>query len=116
MEKLFVRDEWKHKSSTSKEIPNEAMLCELVGRKMIGDIGNKVCDKRSRRNMKEFLSQKVRIKRKIFGLMDWEAVDIMMENSTQQFCLWVTKHVSKFCGKKYYIGGDMQQMRYAPSV
>ena len=48
--------------------------------------------------MRKFLAQKGRMKRTTFDLVNWEAVDKIMDNSTQQFCLWFTNNVSKFCG------------------
>ena len=84
---------------------------------MTGDIGKAVWDKRNRRTMREFIYQKFRMKITTFDLVDWEAVDKIIYNSTQQFRLWVTKHVRKFCGtKKYYIDGELQQMQYAPAA
>ena len=47
--------------------------------------------------MREFLSQKVRMRIISSDLVDWEAVYKMMDNSPQQFCFWVIKNVSKFC-------------------
>ena len=48
--------------------------------------------------MREFLAQKGGLKRTTFDLVDWEAVDKMMDNSLQQFCFWVAKRVSKCSG------------------
>ena len=76
---------------------------------MTEDIGKAVHAEKGRRTMIELLSHKGRMKMTTFDLVDWEAVEKMMDNSPQQFCLWVTKHVSKFCGtKKIYRGGYMQ--------
>ena len=52
-----------------------------------------------------------------FDLVYCEDIEKMMDNSPQPFCLWVTNHVSTFCGtKKCYIDGEMQQLHYAPAA
>ena len=83
---------------------------------MEGDIGKEIRDKRSRRTMIDFMAQKSRIKITTFNFVYWEAVDKMMDNHPQQFCLWVTKHVSKFRGKKCYKVGERKHMCYAPDA
>ena len=45
---------------------------------MTWDIGKEVHDERSKRNMRELLSQKGRMKRTTFDLVDLEDVDKMM--------------------------------------
>ena len=93
------------------------MICKVSGRELKGGIGKEVCDERSRRTMRELLSNKGSMKRTAFDLVDWGDIDKIMDNSPQQFCLWVTKHVSKFCGtKKCYTDGKMQQICYAPAA
>ena len=76
------------------------MIYKVVVSKMIGDISKAVRDERNRRTMREFLYQKVRMKITTFDLVDWEAVDKIIDKSTQQFRLWVTKHASEFCETK----------------
>ena len=114
---MLVREEWKQIGSTRESLPHEVMIYKVVVSKMIGDISKAVRDERNRRTMREFLYQKVRMKITTFDLVDWEAVDKIIDKSNQQFRLWVTKHVRKFCGtKKYYIDGELQQMQYAPAA
>ena len=48
--------------------------------------------------MREFLAHYIRMKRTNFDFVDWEAADKMIEHSPQQFCIWVTNHISKFFG------------------
>ena len=67
---------------------------------MTGDIGKEVCDERIRRNMRQLIAYKGRMIITTFDLVDLEAVDKMIDNPPQQFCLWVTKHVSKVLGQK----------------
>ena len=56
--------------------------------------------------MRYILAQKGRMRRNTFDFVDWETVDKMINNSPQPVCLWVTNHVSKFCGtKKNYTSG-----------
>ena len=98
--KLLVREDWNHNVSTREEIPNEGMICKVAGMKMTGDLEKAVCDKRIRRNMREFISQKGRIKRITFNLVDWEAVDKMMDNPPQHLYLWVINHVSNLWDKQ----------------
>ena len=51
------------------------MICKVAGTKMTGDLDKSVCDKSIRRNMRDFLAQKGRIKITTFNLVDWEAVE-----------------------------------------
>ena len=41
--------------------------------------------------MRLFLANKDGMKRMTFNLVDWEDLDKMMVNSSQQFGIWVTK-------------------------
>ena len=85
--KLLVREDWKNNGSTREAHLHEIVICMVGGRNMTGDICMAVCDKRSRRTMREFLDQKGRMKITTLDLVNWEAVDIIMDNSSQQFCL-----------------------------
>ena len=115
--KLLVRWEWKKNVSIRVARPHKVIIYKVSGSKMKGYIGKTFHDKRSRRTMREFLAQKGRIKTTNFDLVYWEDVDKMMDNSSQQLCLWVTKHVSKFLGQtRCYIDGKRQYMRYAPAA
>ena len=67
---------------------------------MTGGIGKAFSDKSSKITIREILSQKVKMKITTFKLVDWEAVDKIMNNYPQQFCSWVTNHVSKLFGTK----------------
>ena len=96
--KRLVREQQKQNVSTREALPHEGMICEVTGRKVTGNIVKSVCDKRSRITMGGFLPQKGRMKRTTFDLVDWGAVDKMMRNFPQHFCLWVTNHVSTFYG------------------
>ena len=71
-------------------------MCKVPGRNITGDVGKSFRDKRSRITMRKFVAQKGRMKRTNLDLVDWKAVDKIMDNSTQQFCLWVNKHISTF--------------------
>ena len=103
---LLVRDEWKYNGSTREAPAHEGIICKVSGRKMTGDTGKAVHDKRSRITTREFLAQKGTMEISIFDFLNWDPVDKIMDNSPQQLCLWVTKHVSKICGtKKCYTSG-----------
>ena len=67
---------------------------------MTGGIGNTVCDDMSRRTMRDFLAQKCMVKRTTSVLVDWEAVDKMMDNCPKQFYVWVTNNFSKYLWDK----------------
>ena len=71
LSKLLVREEWKNNVPIREALTHEIMICKVAGRKMKGDIGKAVCDKRSRRTMRYLLSQKSRMKIKNFNLLDW---------------------------------------------
>ena len=70
LEKLLVKEEWKHNVSTKEALPHEVMICKASGRKMTGGIGKEVRDERIRRNMREFLAKKGSMKRITFDLVD----------------------------------------------
>ena len=100
LETMLVREEWKHNGSTREALPHEGIICKVAGSKATGDTGKEYLEKRSKRKMNEFLAHNYRVKITNFDLVDWEAVDKMMNNSSHQFFTWVTKHVSKFCVTK----------------
>ena len=51
LEKLLVKEEWKHNGSTKEALPHEGIICKVSERKITGDIGKAVRDNRSRRTM-----------------------------------------------------------------
>ena len=71
----MVREEWENNSPIREALPHEIIFCKVSGRKITSGIGKAICDKRSKRTMREFLAQKGRMKRTTFELVDCEDVD-----------------------------------------
>ena len=71
LENLLVGKDWKQNVSTREELPHEGIIFKIAGRKMTGYLVKAVCDKRSRRTMREFLDQNGRMKRTTLDLVDW---------------------------------------------
>ena len=93
--------DWIIDSGTAAEqyFPHELVVCSVDGSKCTGDVGPPIRNEFGRRQMRQHL-----LKRNDFASaaafegVDWTAVEAAMGRFPDLFAMWVTKHVSKFCG------------------
>ena len=109
--KNFLQASWEHNGPTPQVLPHEDITVEVEGVKVCGDVGPPLRRAYGRRLMREHLSRRGTLSSTAFNHVDWEATEKMMYNMPQQFRLWVTKHVSKFCATNK----QLFRMRQAPS-
>ena len=81
-------------------LPHENVMVWIRNKKIIGNVGPALRNEVSRLSMKAFLCNPKRAILTIpaFDEVDWQSVEVMMKNEPQQFNLWISKHVSGFCG------------------
>ena len=86
-----------HQGCTSiKEIPHEIWRVEIGNRKLTLKFGNIIRDHISHKRMRTHLSSKGSIDWRSFNTINWEAIGHMMQDSTVNFKIWISKHVSEF--------------------
>ena len=95
--KSFLQACWQHGGPTPTTLPHEMITVHIDGVKICGDIGAPIRRAHGRRQMRDHLAKKGVLSSEAFDLVDWPAIERMMNHMPQQFRLWVTKHVSKFC-------------------
>ena len=79
-------------------LPHEITSIWLNNKKIVGDVGIPIRSELSRIEMRYFLNSRNILKAVNFDLVDWKSIKEMLINKPQQYQLWLTKHVSGFCG------------------
>ena len=95
--KSFLQAAWASNQSAPQVLPHEYIAIFVDGEKVCGDVGPAIRNAYGRRKMRDHLAQRKLLSSRAFDLVDWDAVEKMMHKMPQQFRLWMTKHISKFC-------------------
>lgn len=76
--------------------PHEKISCFVKGNNIVNNLGKHIKDDLSRIAMRKKLSDSGKLSTQGFDLVDWVAQEKMMSQRSQQYRLWLTKHVSGF--------------------
>ena len=79
-------------------VPHEEWGISLGKIKLIGSTGKHIRNMISHSEMRENLHKKGKMTWRIFNQVDWNAIRDMMNEPTCTFRVWISKHVSGFCG------------------
>ena len=81
-------------------IHSKGWCCWVGGKKSMQDVGPLVWDQVHGETLQEFLAtHKMNcLWVDAFALVDWPAVQGVLARADPLFKLWVSKHMSKFCG------------------
>ena len=84
-------------------LPHETVIIRVRGIKVLGAIGPPLRNEVSRLNMRRFLASKGRLSLQGFDEVDWDAMEVKMASTPDQHRIWITKHVSGFCGTNHML-------------
>ena len=84
-------------------LPHEKVVLRVRGIKVLGAIGPPLRNEVARLNMRQFLASKGRLSLQGFDEVDWDAMEVKMASTPDQHRIWITKHVSGFCGTNHML-------------
>ena len=78
-------------------------MLQVKSTKIAGDIGVKLRNDISRLEIRKYLNMKTTLGYQEFDTVDWDATQFKMNNNPQHHKIWITKHLSGFCGINKYL-------------
>ena len=93
-----------------RELPFEQVRITIRGRKVAGSLRTAINKHWSATVAREFFHAKHIVNRYHFNIVYWDGIESAKMDFPKMFWVWMTKHVSKFCGT------NRQLSRYDPMV
>ena len=88
----------RHNTPTHDSLPHEVFIMHIRSEKVTSDIGLPLRNEVSRIQMRTFLQGNNRLDCQSFDKVDWEAMSHKMRKTPSHHKIWITKHLSGFCG------------------
>ena len=88
----------RHNKINKDSFPHEVLIMRVRSEKITGDIGIPLRNEVSRIQMRSFLHKNNRLQCQNFDQVDWNAMNHKMNTTPTHHKIWITKHLSGFCG------------------
>jgi hypothetical protein len=82
----------------TRPLPFDQLLLSVGGQKVTGSATKAILNYWGASEARQFFQSKQIVNKRDFDLVYWDGMESVMGRIPEMFRVWVTKHVSRFCG------------------